>query len=295
MRTLQIIFSLFIIVALSACSAKKELVEAEDNIQRLRTQQSDLQADLNECEKQKSVAEALLDEERNKNKALEGNLQYFKTLYQDMMDRLALISEAGAENIQKSLQAIQEQNKYIQDLNYKIQKKDSLAFNLMSNLKRSLEEGIADDDVTIEVKKGVVYVSLSDKMLFKSASYDILSEADRVLGKVAQVIKDHKQFDILVEGHTDNKSISTDCLKDNWDLSVMRSTAVVRQLQEKHGVDPKRMTAGGRSKYIPKATNETVEGRAENRRTEIIILPKLDEFFDLLNSGGPSEEAENKK
>ena len=131
------------------------------------------------------------------------------------------------------------------------------------------------------MKKGVVYVSLSDKMLFKSGSYEINPRADEVLSKIARVVNDHRELDILVEGHTDNVPINTGCMKDNWDLSVMRATAVVRSLQTKYGVQPSRMTAGGRSEYVNKTDNTSADGRRINRRTEIVILPKLDQFFKL--------------
>ncbi|MEO1715010.1 MAG: flagellar motor protein MotB, partial [Bacteroidota bacterium] len=183
------------------------------------------------------------------------------------------------------LEAISDQNKYIQGLNASIQQKDSLNLALVMNLKRSLAD-VNDEDVTVEVKKGVVYISLSDKMLFRSGSSTISSKADDVLSKIAQVVNDHSDFDILVEGHTDNVPISSGCVKDNWDLSVDRATAVVRALQTKYNVDPARMTAGGRSEYVPKADNESLEGRSSNRRTEIIVLPKLDQFFELLSPAG---------
>ena len=156
-----------------------------------------------------------------------------------------------------------------------MQRKDSINLALVMNLKRSLDN-FDDEDIAIEVKKGVVYVSISDKMLFKSGSYKISNQAEEVIGKIAKIINDHKELDILVEGHTDTVPISTDCMDDNWDLSEKRATSIVRLMQTKFTVDPSRMTAGGRSEYVPRTTNETAEGRAINRRTEIIILPKLD-------------------
>jgi chemotaxis protein MotB len=205
------------------------------------------------------------------------------------MSDLSVISQSGAENIKKSLEAINEQNKYIKDLTGKVQAKDSLNLALVVNLKRSLSD-MNDEDVTIEVKKGVVYISLSDKMLFKSGSYDILPRAETVLGKIAKVVNDHRELEILVEGHTDNVPINTSCLKDNWDLSAMRATAVVRSLQKKYGVAPERMTAGGRSEFVPKAANATADGKSLNRRTEIVILPKLDQFFQLLEQQPTAEK-----
>jgi chemotaxis protein MotB len=200
---------------------------------------------------------------------------------QDRLSDLSVVSRAGAENIKKSLEALDRQNKYVQDLNRSIRQKDSINLNLVMNLKRSLSD-INDEDIQIEVKKGVVYISISDKLLFRSGSATLSKDAENVMAKVASVLRDHQNLDVLVEGHTDNVPISNDCLSDNWDLSVMRATAVVRNLQSSHGVNPSRMTAGGRSEYLPKDNNDSLSGRKANRRTEIIITPKLDEFFNLL-------------
>jgi chemotaxis protein MotB len=232
------------------------------------------------------VTDANYKNAQNKANELNNQLEYFKSTNTELLGRLAdlsVVNITGAESIKKSLDALGAQNKYIQNLNESIQRKDSLALALVTNLKRSLEN-INDEDIQIEVKKGVIYVSLSDKLLFKSGSYDINKRAEEVLGKIAKVVNDHKELDILVEGHTDNVPIKNDCLKDNWDLSVMRSTAVVKLLQTKYGIVPNRMTAGGRSEFSPKANNTTAEGRATNRRTEIIITPKLDQFFELLTT-----------
>ena len=154
----------------------------------------------------------------------------------------------------------------------------------MMNLKRSLAD-INDQDVQVEVKKGVVYVSIADKLLFASGRFEVNQAAELVLGKVASVINDHKELDILVQGHTDVVPISGTFMKDNWDLSVMRATSVVRLLQSKFSVAPERLTAGGRGEYEPKDDNAKADGRKVNRRTEIILTPKLDQFFNLLNNG----------
>ncbi|MBL0100313.1 MAG: flagellar motor protein MotB [Saprospiraceae bacterium] len=166
-----------------------------------------------------------------------------------------------------------------------MQYKDSVNLALAMNLKKSLSD-FNDSDVSIEVKKGVVYISLSDNMLFKTASANINAGADKVLAKIAGILNDQKELDILVEGHTDNVPMANECIADNWDLSAKRATAVVRMLQTKYKVDPSRMTAGGRSEYIPKSSNASPAGKAENRRTEIIILPKLDQFFKLMEAPG---------
>ncbi len=273
----QVIFAISISVLLSSCVAKKKFVE----LQGIR---DELKSKSENCDKELAKAQASLSEQSSKVKDLEDQVDYLKKTNTNLLDRLAdlsVISQSGAESIKKSLDAINEQSKYIKDLNRNINMKDSLNLALVTNLKRSLSD-VNDQDVQVEVKKGVVYISLSDKMLFKSGSAKINATAEGVLGKIAKVINDHSDLDILVEGHTDTVPIKTDCLDDNWDLSVMRSTAIVRMLQTKYNVAPNRMTAGGRSQYVPKADNATAEGRGVNRRTEIIILPKLDQFFQLM-------------
>lgn len=201
----------------------------------------------------------------------------------DRMSDLSVVSKTGAESIQKSLENISRQTAYIEDLNKKVQSKDSVNLSLVMNLKRSLSN-INDTDIQVEVRGGLVHVSISDKLLFKSGSSAINKKADDVLSKIASVINDHDQLQVLVEGHTDNVPMNTSCISDNWDLSVKRATAVVRSLSEKHYVSPERLTAAGRSSYVPKDDNDTAEGRSKNRRTEIIIQPRLDQFFQLMEA-----------
>lgn len=243
---------------------------------------------LKDKEAELKLAQNNLDNSKTKEQELKSQLDYLRENNTQLLNRLSdlsVVNKAGAESIKKSLETMEEQGKYIKDLNASLQRKDSLNLQLVMNLKRSLDN-INDDDVNVEVKKGVVFISLSDKMLFKSGSYEINKTADNVLAKIAKVVNDHKDMEILVEGHTDNVPIKSDCMKDNWDLSVMRSTAIVRSLQSKYGVDPKRMTAGGRSEYLPKTANDNTAGRSANRRTEIIITPKLDQFFELMKADG---------
>ena len=201
----------------------------------------------------------------------------------DRMSDLSVVSKTGAESIQKSLENISRQTAYIEDLNKKVQSKDSLNLALVMNLKRSLSD-INDTDIQVEVRGGLVHVSISDKLLFKSGSSAINAKAQDVLGKIAMVINDHDDLQVMVEGHTDNVPMNNGCITDNWDLSVMRATSVVRALSGDHYVSPERLTAAGRSYYIPKDDNETSIGRSRNRRTEIIIQPRLDQFFQLLES-----------
>ncbi|MFT4535056.1 MAG: chemotaxis protein MotB [Saprospiraceae bacterium] len=201
----------------------------------------------------------------------------------DRMSDLSVVSKTGAESIKTSLENISRQTSYIEDLNKRVQSKDSVNLSLVMNLKRSLSN-INDTDIQVEVRGGLVHVSISDKLLFKSGSASINQKADDVLAKIASVINDHDQLQVLVEGHTDDVPMNTTCISDNWDLSVKRATAVVRSLSSEHYVSPERLTAAGRSSYVPKDDNDTAEGRSRNRRTEIIIQPRLDQFFQLMEA-----------
>lgn len=267
---------------------EEEMKQIKASLKKSQEEYADLMKKYNEeqarVKSEKQMADAKASEYQTKLKSLENQLDLANKTNTNLLSRLedlSIISKSGAENIQKSLEAINQQSKYIQGLNTKIQMKDSLNLALVTNLKRSLAN-INDEDVKVEVRGGLVYVSIADKLLFKSGSYNINATAENVLGKVAQVVNDHKEIDILVEGHTDNVSISTDQIKDNWDLSVLRATAVTRMLQKKFGVDPSRMTAGGKSEYSPKDSNESSSGRQANRRTEIVITPRLDQYIGLM-------------
>lgn len=290
--------SLLSVLLLASCVSNKKFNEmkaareaAEAALARTSTQLKDcddakvmLNQSLTTANDQLRAREADLTTERNKNKSLEEQLEFMKATNTTLLARLSdlsVVSKASAESIKKSLDAIDGQSKYIQGLTSSIQQKDSLNLALVMNLKKSLDN-INDEDVTVEVKKGVVYISLSDKMLFRSGSAVITSAAENVLSKIARILNDQKDLDILVEGHTDNVPISTDCFADNWDLSAKRATSVVRTLHKKYNVAPGRMTAGGRSEYVPLVENTSAAGKSKNRRTEIIILPKLDQFFQLM-------------
>lgn len=247
-----------------------------------------LKNDISDLNNQIKMKDGDITNERAKLKAMEDELAYLKRTNTNLLDRLSdlsIVSKDGAESIKKSLDALNRQSSYIQDLNSNLRRKDSLNLALVMNLKRSLDN-VSDEDVNIEVKKGVVYISLSDKMLFKYGSYDITAQAENVLSKIAKVVNDRKDFDILVEGHTDSVPYSSaSVLEDNWDLSAKRATSVVRALQKKYGVAPERMTAGGRGEFVPKVANDSSQNRSKNRRTEIVILPKLDQFFQLFDAG----------
>jgi chemotaxis protein MotB len=206
----------------------------------------------------------------------ENNTQALKQL-QDM----AVISSSQAESIRKSMDNMGAKDAYIQTLQQALAHKDSLNMALVMNLKGAIGN-IDDKDINIKVDKGVVYIDISDKLLFKSGHYQVTESAKEVLGKVAQVLKNQPDIEFMVEGHTDNVGFSNGVLVDNWDLSVKRATSVIRILQNQYGIPPAHMTAAGRSEYMPVETNDTPEGRAANRRTRIVILPQLDQFFKLL-------------
>ena len=220
-------------------------------------------------EKNKSLAEQVDYLQKTSNQVL--------TTLQDM----SVLSGKQAESMKQSLQSLSEKEAYIKDLQSAISRKDSLNMALVMNLKSSLKN-VNDEDINIKVEKGVVYIDLSDKMLFYSGSYRVTQKAKTILGKIANVLNAHQELEVMVEGHTDSVPIHTNVLDDNWDLSVKRATSVVRILQQDYKIDPMRMVAAGHGKYAPVADNETVEGRALNRRTRIIILPQLDQFFKLL-------------
>lgn len=277
-----------------ACVSKKNFNSLQSERDQLMERYNKMAS---ECEEEKKAyasakaehqkrLEDLKEQCKEQTESLKEENSFLKKNNTNLLDRLSdlsVISKESAESIKQSLQTLNTQSSYIQDMSSAMQRKDSLNLALVMNLKRSLAD-VNDEDVQVEVKKGVVYVSLSDKMLFNTASSRVSASAEGVLGKIAKVLNDHPELDVLIEGHTDNVPISNDCMVDNWDLSVKRATSVARILQKKHDVDPTRITAGGRSEYLPKEDNSTAEGRSTNRRTEIIILPKLDQFFELLKA-----------
>jgi chemotaxis protein MotB len=301
MRYLKLTLLLVGMISLgTSCVSKKKLNEAnaaleatknllsdcEQKTKMLQGQVDDLTAKLDMANKNLKKANDDLATANMKLKSAEDQLLVLRGSQNSLLEQLnsaSVINKAGAESIKKSLEAISQQSSYIAELTKKMQYKDSVNLALAMNLKKSLKD-FNDKDVSIEVKKGVVYISLSDNMLFKTASYNINTSAMNVLGKIASILNDQKDLDILVEGHTDNVPMTGECVTDNWDLSSKRALAVVKTLQSKYKVDPARMTAGGRGEYAPKTTNKTVGGRAENRRTEIIVLPKLDQFFKLMEA-----------
>ncbi len=287
---LSVVF-LLIILFFSSCISKKKyyelqqsqdeiklaLLDKEDQLRDCENEKRDVKSELSLMKKENESLNSKVDELRDR---LEGEKELAKR-YIKMLEDVQALSAKDADMLEETIDALNTKDRYIQELSRASMRKDSLNYLLVQNLKRSLDD-VNDPDVNIEVKGTVVLISLSDKMLFQSGSYILTDRANEVLGKVAKVINDHKELDVVVEGHTDSIPISNNCLKDNWDLSAMRSTSVVRTLQQNYGVKPSRLSAAGRSEFVPKVSNETPEGRSINRRTEIIILPKLNQFFELL-------------
>jgi chemotaxis protein MotB len=200
------------------------------------------------------------------------------------MGNLTTLTKKGADNLERSLESLKEKDLTIRKMQDAVTRRDSVTLALVTSLKGALVD-MNDSDIEVNVEKGVVFISISDKLLFNSGSFVVSSRAKEVLGKVAKVINNKPEIEFMVEGHTDDIPIKNEVLQDNWDLSVKRATSVVRVLQKDFAVAPERMTAAGRSYYVPIDDNETTSGRAKNRRTRIVILPKLDQFYDLIEQG----------
>ncbi|RXK81007.1 OmpA/MotB family protein [Filimonas effusa] len=273
---------------LFACVSPKKLREAESRYSQLNGAYLELQGKLRDCEqKSKDSADAFARRKAFYENRLNNSLEAIDFLKQNnnqvlsQLKDLSVISGSQAESIKKSLENIGMKDAYIKDLQSAIAKKDSLNMALVMNLKGAIGN-LDDKDINIKVDKGVVYIDISDKLLFKSGSYDITDRAKEVLGKVATVLNNQPNIEFMVEGHTDNVKFARGVLLDNWDLSVKRATSVVRVLQEQYRIPASRMTAAGRGEYVPVADNATTEGKAANRRTRIVILPQLDQFFKLL-------------
>ncbi len=258
---------------LSSCVSQKKYAELETLQKETSDQLNTATVKLNSCLDEKERLGTQIHTLNNQNAALLNNVGGLVTL-----------SKKESENLERSLESIKEKDLKIQRMQDALTKKDSVTLALVTSLKGVLGN-MSDEDIQINVEKGVVYVSISDKMLFDSGKWHVTDRAKEVLGKVATVVKNRPEIEFMVEGHTDDQAMKTAVIEDNWDLSVKRATSVVRILQNEFGVPPERMTAAGRSYYIPLATNETAEGRSKNRRTRIVILPKLDQFYSLIEEG----------
>lgn len=288
---------------LTSCVSSKKFKQAQDDYAVLNNKYTQLQEDLKNCEKDLLKASNFLQTAENNNANLKEQLQNMRDQTQNLqttntqvlgrLEDLSVLSSKQAESVQKSLEKLAERDNYIKDLQGAMARKDSLNMALVMNLKGSLGAA-AGDDIDIQVDKGVVYISISDKLLFTSGSYEVSPRAMNVLDKVATVLKNQPNIEFMVEGHTDDVPIKGGQLKDNWDLSVLRATSVVRLLQSRFGIDPKRMTAGGRAEYVPVMSNASAAGKAANRRTRIVILPELDQFFQLLTPNTTAEKPAGK-
>ena len=275
---------------LFSCVSSKKFKQAEAKYAQLNGAYAEAQAKLRECESNLENANNDIKKKQSDIDGLNSQIGLLKennNVAIKQLQDLSVISNAQAESIKKSLDNIGAKDLYIKDLQTEMARKDSLNMALVMNLKGAIGN-LNDEDINIKVDKDVVFIDISDKLLFKSGSYDITDQAKVVLGKVAKVLLNQPNIEFMVEGHTDNVPYKKNAyLLDNWDLSVKRATAVVRVLQNDYGIPPARMAASGRSEYVPVTSNDTPEGRAANRRTRIVILPQLDQFFKLLepNSG----------
>lgn len=269
------------ILLLASCTGKKKLLQEQERYGRLNTTLIQTQQDL---EKSRLANEESL----RRNAQLAGEIQGLNKqidLLKSNNSTLSQLSSSQAESIKRSIDNMGSANSFINELQRGIARRDSLSLVLVMNLKNALSD-INDQDINIQIEKSAVYISISDKLLFKSGSYEVNENAKVVLGKVAQVLNSKPELEFLVEGHTDNVPMKSACIEDNWDLSTKRATAIVRILQNQYNMNPKRMTAGGRSEYVPLQSNDSVAGKAANRRTRIVILPQLDQFMKLLEKPG---------
>lgn len=254
---------------LTSCGSKKKIAELEAKNKEIQDMLNSATIKLNTCLAEKDVMSERINDLK------QSNTDLIKS-----KDNFATLSTKGAETIEKSLESLKEKDLKISRLQDAITRKDSVTLALVTSVKRAV--GINDPDIEVNVEKGVVYISIADKLLFKSGKYEVTDRAKQILGKVAAVVKDKPDFECMVEGHTDNVPVKSNVLVDNWDLSVKRATSIVRILQNDYNIDPKRLVAAGRGEYVPLESNSTEEGKSRNRRTRILILPKIDQFYNMI-------------
>ena len=269
----------------TSCVTNKKYAELENKYNELNLMYGSTRDDLMACHSDARDLQTRLDNATSTNKALAATLKSLKETLDKSMDQ----ASQSNVNISKLVDEINASNKYIKQLVDAKSKSDSLNIALTNKLTRSLNNDELKD-VDVKVLKGVVYISLADDMLFKSGSYEVSAKAEQTLEKIAKILKDYKDFDVLVEGNTDNVPISKTNIRNNWDLSALRASSVVQVLQNKFGINPNRLTAGGRGEFNPIADNTTENGKQRNRRTEIIITPKLDEFLDLIDQAPETDK-----
>lgn len=266
----KIVLALSVLALLTSCVSKKKYADLEARNKETQDLLNSCTVKLNSCLEEKAGLAA----------SVAGLKEHNQTLITTSKD-LTMLTSKGAENLEKSLESLKEKDLKISRLQDALTRKDSVTLALVSSLKSSV--GINDPDIEINVEKGVVYISIADKLLFKSGSYNVTERAKEILAKVAKVVNDKPDFECMVEGHTDNVPyISNGVLLDNWDLSVKRSTSIIRVLTNDLKVNPAQLVAAGRSSYVPLVENNTAENRARNRRTRIIVLPKIDQFYDMI-------------
>ena len=271
-------------LCLSSCVSTKKFNSLQASYNSLQATNSQLARDGEECKSNLDRATVKISSLQER---INSEQDHVRAL-QSALDKCLTSAGQGNVNVSKLVDEINSSNKYIQELIASKSKSDSLNMILTNNLTRSLSKEEMQD-VDVKVLKGVVYISLSDNMLYRSGSYEISDQAGSTLSKIAKIITDYKDYDVLIEGNTDNVPISKPNIRNNWDLSGLRASSVVQALQNNYGVDPKRLTAGGRGEYNPVASNDTPDGKTKNRRTEIIITPKLDQFMDLINKGAAGD------
>lgn len=297
--TLLLLF-LAVGISLTSCVTKKKFLSLQAQLEAANkdlgtcgTKLNNLMNQLSACEKDKERLKGDINTNQNTLNLKEEQIADLKAQIADLKAQrdkqvtqvgdLTVLSKSANDNIRETLAQLQNKDKYIQLLQLAKTKADSINLALAINLKGVLKDGLDDKDVDIKVDKTVVFINLSDKMLYQSGSATLTPKANEVLAKIAKIVESRPEFEVMVEGYTDNLPIKNACMDDNWDLSVKRATSVVRALQVTHKIDPNRLIAAGRGQYNVLASNDTEDGRAMNRRTRIIILPKINQFYDLLN------------
>jgi len=264
-----VLFISVLALSLGSCGTKKKIADLEAKNKECQDLLNSTTVKLNLCLSEKEILNNQIADLKKTNSDLISNV-----------GNITMLSTKGAENLEKSLESLKEKDLKITRLQDALTKKDSVTLALVTSLKSAV--GISDPDIEINVEKGVVMISIADKLLFKSGSYEVSDRAKEVLGKVAKVVNDRPTFDCMVESHTDSVPYRNGVLLDNWDLSVKRATSVVRVLTNDHKVSPKQLIAAGRGEFIPLVPNTTAENRASNRRTRIIVMPKIDEFYEMI-------------
>ncbi|WP_047545707.1 flagellar motor protein MotB [Psychroserpens sp. Hel_I_66] len=260
---------------LTSCVSKKEFMALEQKQKETQDLLNSATVKLNSCLSDKSAAMARVE-------TMKDQLEDMRKTNQDLINtkgNLTTLTQKGAENLEKSLESLKEKDLKITRLQDALTRKDSVTLAIVTSLKKAV--GINDPDIEVNVEKGVVFISIADKLLFQSGSYNVTNKAKDVLAKVAKVINSKPNFEAMVESHTDNVPYSKGVLVDNWDLSVKRATSVVRVLEELE-VNPQQLIAAGRSYYVPLVENDTAENKAKNRRTRIVVLPKIDQFYEMV-------------